>query len=191
MALQLNSPYGIIQLIHQRLQREWNYWFMETSTTHAVTAGTAAYALPTYWKCELKDGLRILDAAGNYAAPLTKLRQDEVNYFASPTEQAEPEYYHVWGGMINLMPIPIRATTLYHKYYRFLPAPVNDTDEDDIMIYGADVIVFMAVTELAETLQNADKFQAYSNRAGQSLIVLRQLDQTKKMANIRQRYEDF
>ncbi len=191
MAANLNSTYGIIQGIHQRIQREWNYWFMEDSDTDTILAGTDTYTPPADWKCEMYDGFRTISTVGYYLTPLTRVKINELSTFPDPLATGEILYYANMAGLIGFYPTPIRDTAIFVLYYKFLPAPVNNNDEDVLMIHGADCIVNGSVMELAETLENANKYQAYAQRYAQSLSVLRQLDQTKKSANVKQRYEDY
>lgn len=191
IALQLNSTYGIIQGIHQRVQREWNYWFMQTSDTDTILTGIDTYTLPADWKCEMEDGFRTVSTTGTYLTPLVRVKINELKSFPDVTATGEIMYYANIGDVVGFYPTPTRDTAIFVMYYKFLPPPVNNNDEDVLMIHGADVIVNGAVMELAETLENSNKYQAYTQRYQYSLSLLRQLDQTKKNANVKFRYEDY
>jgi hypothetical protein len=191
----LQGQYGVIATVHRNIQKNRNYWFMETSTTLAVVAGTTVYDLPDDFKEFVRDGLRFINSdTGYYESPLKCLYPGDENYFNDPTATDDyPKYYEIYGGQLVLTLVPKSDQTLYMRYYKYLDRPhstFDDTD-DELTINGNDAIYNLAAAEVLNASEEFQKAQIYDGKGQQALMLLAEEDMSRRRATLTQiRYED-
>lgn len=164
---------GIISNIHHKIQEDFNYWFMEAiDTTLVVTSGVQTVTLPAEFKHEFADGFQILHATtGVYNTPLERIRKDDVAIdFPDPTATADyPEVYDIINvagtPTLYLYPIPSTTTTMKAHFWRYLARPTVFLTHDDILTQeAADLIVYLTVLEMEQTLENMNKIQLFQQK---------------------------
>lgn len=183
IATYLQGANGAIARAHYDIMGDWPYWFMETETTQAITAPTAAYNLPARFKQEIS--LRLLNATtGKFNKPLSRLGRG-VSYsdYLDPADTVEyPKVYEIWNGQIVLKPIPSVNSTLYLRYYQYLAGLVNLTDHDALTDnpHGAEAIISRVIMDMASNIEYSDKYQPFMQRYGEAIRLLREQDQEYK-----------
>lgn len=201
-AVNLIGPNGMIARAHRDIQRDWNYWFMEASTTISVTAGVSSYALPTNFKELIKKGLQAVDSSsGYYLDPLSPLYPGEAfDSFRDPVNGAPyPTHYEIYEDMIHIYPIPSGAFTIRMRYYKYLDRPTAaDFGAPPISVSDALTIACplgiaaLAAMEFAGIQKEADVVQMCLSEVKDSIDTLKQEDQKRRRAEALQvRYADL
>lgn len=234
---------GVIANIHKRLQREWNYSWMEKDDFLEVTEGVFRVGLPTDFKEEIVvkyydqraelytndpssgtsisltvadtsgfstgDTVYVCSEAGEEEAVITgivtntSITVDELlmdhtagmvgvsGYWYILDKYARGDLdrvsrtvddlstalsYQVWADYIGLRPVPDKDTVIKLKYYGYMTAPTAGTwatFEDNLTIFGAEAMISLCTSELALTLDYAQKVESYRQKYYDELKQLR------------------
>lgn len=189
-AATLQGSGGMIADVHQKIQQERNYWFMEASSTISLVDGTANYALPTDFKELMKSGLRTRDVTTlDYYPPLSPMYPGEYDntHRDSDYEAPYPQYFEVRANELYLYPTPNQASTLYMWYYKFLPRPVTavfDTSTDSLTEYGYEAICYLTAANMCKILQEYTKAQVFMQDGMAALDTLMRIDISRRRSYV-------
>jgi hypothetical protein len=200
-AARLIGPTGMIARAHRDIQRDWNYWFMETETTIPVLAGTSAYALPAGYKELIPGGLQAYDAVSLcYRDVIPPLYPGEAweNYRDPINGASFPSFYEIFGGNIVFYPLPSAAYTVRMRYYEYLDRPtvgdfVAGVTSSDALTLGCPLAVAaLAAMEMAGIQKEMDVVQICMAEAKDEVELLRAEDQKYRRPEVlRTRYVDL
>jgi len=124
-----------------RVQRTLRLPSMEKSHTYTFTAATAHVFLPN-------DYLEGIDFHSDSHA-LVKLPTSEMLDMQKQGATGMPHFFTREGGKINLYPVPA-AGTLTVNYYAQFPVLVSDSDTNNLVAVGSDVVIYSALTYAAD-----------------------------------------
>lgn len=189
----LQGAEGIIGNIHRNIQRKKDYWFMEIASTIDVLEGVSEYDLPDGFKKLDRDGLRFLQEAG-YGPPLKLLMPGDYRYFDDPDATEDyPQYYEIHENVLKLTATPASDQTLHIRYLGYLDRPPDafDNTTDDLLTYGADVVVNLAAAEVLLAQESIQKAQMYEAKGLEALLILNEEDAERRLSEFTQiRYRD-
>ena len=150
-----------IRSAQRMINRDYNFWFLITTTTIATVAGTQAYNLPTDFKEIEKAWFTVY--LQNYGKPvLTQIDiADHIDrgYQVSDSQVEYPEVFRIDGLQLHLYPLPSDVRTLNLLYWQFLElvditvVATFEAYEDAISIYCGEAIVYY-VTSLVKLQQD-------------------------------------
>ena len=104
----------------QAISTEFDWPWLEASTTFSTAIGTATYTPPADWM--RTRGLCIDGSDAMEYRSLIELRE------VPTTTTGEPGFYHINTELITLRPIPSSVQTVIHDYVKIEPALANPTD---------------------------------------------------------------
>lgn len=104
----------------QAIATEFDWPWLEASTTFATVSGTATYTPPADWM--RTRGLCIDGSDAMEYRSLIELRE------VATTTTGEPGFYHINTEQITLRPVPSSVSTVIHDYVKIEPALAGDTD---------------------------------------------------------------
>jgi len=143
------------------IERRWPSF--EATTTLTTVAGTQAYSLASIGAGDLREVTSLVNATTGTRLSWISYDQAEAAFMSSlASGDAEPRYYSVWGGSIQLWPAPDSAYQLYVRGYR---KPTNWSDFDAVEIDADDrlhyALVYFAVASLYSLQEDAQMSQFY------------------------------
>jgi len=187
----LQGQYGLIANAHRKIQKDYNYWFMEATATNALIAGTANYALPAGFKEIIREGIRLVDAtSGDYNIPIKPLMPNDayIDHRGASDEADYPNYYEIYGGELVLYPTPsLDGVVLNMRCYVYLDRPpaVFDATYDDLTRNGHGAIVALAAAEMCKIQEEYQKAQVFEAEAAAEIELLKVEDDRLRRAEIR------
>ena len=178
-----NLDHGIVVKAHRQVQEEYNYKFMEFSSSIPIITSTYEYALPDNFK-ELtsKDSIRILNSNNMYESPMKRLVSGEAyTRYRDPTARAEyPTHYEMWDEQIVVYPTPSSDSAMHLRYYQYftdprdlVPAQTFDEYNDELTDIGAELIIQICVEDICNILQIHDMAGLAGQRVGRQKLLVK------------------
>lgn len=192
-----NSTANLQSMIQQccnRLQDEYNYWFMHSWGSVIVTAASQGYNLPARCK-EVISMMWALDEGG-YSSPLCPVIDTEAHSEFWPQDAVStaeyPGYYEIVGDSFILYPDPVpdpdnvaAEKTLIVVYWGKLVDIDNFTTYTDTLSdKGADVLINMVASEMLMILGDTDKAQMFEAAGQRALGILKKYDYKHRQENL-------
>ncbi len=192
----LQGDEGFIGNVCRKIMQDYNYWFMQTSSTITSVAATQEYDLPSDFK-EIISAAWLVSGETYYSSPLSPIStQDaEKSHIQSDGTTKYPLYYEIKDEKIVLYAIPsTSALTLRLQYWQFLDRPpaVFTSATDDLITYGAGAVVNAAAAEMFEILKEWDSAKAMTGRAAEALQMLKNEDRRRRQSPLyKVKYSEF
>jgi len=190
----LKGADGIISILQQQIQEDYNFWFMEKETSISVIDGTTQYDLDSgNFKEEIS--FRFENTNGDFLVPLERVReQKRLDLFrsASSTTEYPPWYYKDWNAStsyqrITLYPEPSVNHTLWLKYWGYLTKLTDatfDDAEDTLSIESPMTLVYGAVEKICKSLEYYDKMALAKQDFQENLEILKNKSWSYRKANL-------
>lgn len=196
VAAMLGGANGIIARAHHNIQREHNYWFMQTwaeitSIYNAVTEEyTQAYAIPVYMKEIINVLWHTVDSEGEYngfTSPLSQLTlgQSQDHFWKRDTQDSVeyPTHFEVVNNLIIFYPDGNCARTCVINFWRYIDCLLGDL-EDALMREGPEAVINMATAEVYLHLHEVELYQLWTQRYREEAELLRKKDYSRRRAHI-------
>ena len=155
-------------------------WFNQTATTINCTAAQTYINLPSDYISE--NNLRITFQSADYhliPRPLSDINELNVTRIRD-----RPTFYCQFGNRFELAPIPDSAYPVIVQYIQKLPDLSADTDVNDWLSAGEDVIVYCAAKMVSANLGRVDdaaKFQRLEQMFYTNLMQNRDMKSLKSL----------
>jgi len=179
----------IIEQCHRRVQQDYNYWFMHTWAALECEAGVQSYALPENFKEYISSLWQTVDSEdepNGFTKILSVIGMGDAQQYLWQQDGYSveyPEYVEITGGNLVVYPDITEARTLYLVYWMFLDLP-DAAEDDDLTIYGDEVLVNMATYKTALHLKEFDLVNAYKTEYLESLELLKNEDRRRRQSPI-------
>jgi hypothetical protein len=156
---------------------------ISTVGTTTVTLSDDATGTATGASILFSDGT---DYFSNVLSPITT--QDAQQYKWQTADTTEyPMSYEVMSDVLVLYPNTANSNRVLHLlYWQFLDRPVTadwvelTSTENDLLKFGADLVINLAASEMAEIIKEWDTAQYYEKRAGQAMELLKNEDRRRR-----------
>lgn len=135
------------------------FWFLEQRATASTIDGQEFYGLPS----DFLDEDVVSITVNNWSYPLIKrtFKTTEDWFVKANTYKGYPTDYAIYDEQIRLYPIPNGQYTMTIAYYKRLTSLTLETDSNDWLIEGEELIRSRAEWDLyARTLRDFDAAQA-------------------------------
>lgn len=156
----------------QRLAMEWDWPWLQASTTFNSVAGQATYATPADWSSTR----RITTPNGDDLVYIDAGQQEDLDRLVTGC----PESYAIDNDQIVLAPVPVSVLTYTHHYIRAVSDLVVDGDTSVFPAQYHLVLVAHAKAAALDLLGKLDRLAGANQEASQ-------LDALMKRAERRQR----
>ncbi len=204
---------GVIARARRRIMQDFNYWFMEASSTISLVVDQRNYNLPADFKEEVS--IFVKNDDGDIFTELKKLSQnDYMEYvkkysqpsvyddsYSTPLEDNQntewPSYYYILPtstvGQLEvlLLPIPEEAKTdaIYIVYWKYLPdlsdtVATWDAYEDEISTNCPDLLIWMGVADIAMIQENQRLMALAEGKVAQFKDEFKNINFTLKNSNM-------
>jgi hypothetical protein len=144
-----NAVPGLVQAAHRTLQRKHNFFVMKANkAADTVTNTRVLAAVPSDWK---RPRERPYYTDGGLAQYLSFAQEKDALGRFTATDQGRPTYLIDDGTNLNIYPLPDGLApvtggqySVVVPYFKWLPAPTADTDEDWFLLNAAEYIEYQA-----------------------------------------------
>lgn len=134
-----------------RYYENQRFWFNETATALACSAGQASIAFPSDFL--VLDEIRVRQSSVDYE--LVPINIHEIHRLNADFAQSLPQWYCQYGQNFEIAPIPDSAYPVTVNYLQKLPALSADSDTNDWLSAGEDMVVYGAAKLVAAQLGDA------------------------------------
>ena len=152
---------NVINQAIRDLSTQFNWAFLQTSSTITLVDGTAEYALPSDFS-HLQVAIR-----SDCACPMQQIPpQDAVARWASDAESDKPDHFYLWGDNMVVTPTPGGASlpTITLLYYRQPTVLSNDTDEPEFHPQFHLLLAEFAAAKVWEREEDLSRSEYYMER---------------------------
>jgi hypothetical protein len=184
-SLMLQGEHGIIADAQQKVQRDYNYWFMQTYGLILTIDGQYRYYLPTDFK-EIINCLFKQDGTTNFYKPLSPLGLGQSQFMWNENEAEYPEYYEIVDSSIVLYPKPSEARTLTLNYWQIFARPLLTTTEDAVSLNMPTALAYMSIVTYANIQKEYDIADRYDAKTFEEIELMKAQDRAKRQNHIGQ-----
>lgn len=187
----------IIPDAHRQIQRDYNYWFMQTWAEITTQLGLndiylQAYALPdgfkelisVQWQRTNSDG----DDLGK-TEPLLAMPPGYAQRYFWPSDNLKsveyPTHYEIVNNMIVFYPDINAVRTAIMVYFQILDCPTGDND-DELLIHGDQAVISKSTALLYKSLHDVANFQTWIALYDDEIAILRGLDFSKRFSSFKE-----
>lgn len=181
----LEGENGVIADCQQKVQKDYNYWFMQAYAEIITADGQYGYNLPYDFK-EIINCLFKQDGTNVFYSPLTPLGLGQGQHMWTDQEAEYPEYYEIVDGSIVLYPKPSEIRELTLNYWKIFERPTSTATEDAVSLNMPKVLAYMALIEYADIQKEYDVSQRYEAKLYEEMESIKNQDRAKRQNHISQ-----